>query len=53
MFKKETHGLTLTHNAFVSFLAMWAFLIGDFFALCDFLAITHIGQGQTLWTGPN
>jgi len=43
---------------------MWAFLIGGFWALCtslvgDFLAlwvflvVTHVGQGQALWTRSN
>jgi len=53
MFKKEAHGLALTHRAFVNFLALWAFLIGVFLSLWTFLAPTHMGQGQALWAEPN
>jgi len=27
--------------------------VGGFFSMWAFLALTHMGQGQTLWTGPN
>jgi len=29
--KMKAHGLALTHNAFVGFLALWASLMGAFF----------------------
>jgi len=29
------------------------FFVGGLFLMWAFLALAHMGQGQTLWTGPN
>jgi len=29
------------------------FFVWGFFSMWAFLALAHMGQGQTLWTGPN
>ena len=53
MWKMKVHGLALVHMAFVGFLALWASLMWAFFQCGFFFALAHMGQGQTLWVGPN
>jgi len=53
MLKKKAHGLTLTYTTFVWFLASWASLMRGVFALWNFLALAHMGQGLALRAGPN